>query len=71
MQSFHFIGFALIAGLMAVPAGAQSQVTIDGPSLGFVASMDGTVIWPVIGVPGASAFGNPLNFGSNEKIATP
>jgi hypothetical protein len=70
MQSFHFIGFALIAGLITVPAGAQSQVTIDGPRLGFVASMDGTVIWPVIGVPGASAFGNPLNFGMDIGSAT-
>ena len=42
---------------------AQSQSVINGPLLGFIPNTDGTVIWPVIGIPGASALGNPLDFG--------
>jgi hypothetical protein len=47
----------LFTGLIAVSAQAQS-LTLNGPTLGFTADDAGTVIRPILGLPGASILGD-------------
>ena len=51
------IGTGLLIALTAFHTSAQS---ISGPSLGFISNENGTTIWPLLGILGASIPGPPL-----------
>ena len=54
------IGTGLLIALSSLSSAAQSGSTINGPSLGFVTNEDGTAIWPLLGILGASVPGPAL-----------
>ena len=54
------IGAGLLVAILCVSGGAQTAPAINGPSLGFVADKEGTTIWPLLGILGASVPGPPL-----------
>ena len=54
------IGTGLLIALSSLSWAAQSGSTINGPSLGFVTNENGTAIWPLLGILGASVPGPAL-----------
>src|ERR1041385_552780 len=60
--------FFLIAGLTALAYAQQGQVA--GPVTGYVFDPDAHGVRPVLGIPGASVFGDPLQFGFDVAFAT-
>ena len=54
------MGTGLLIALSSLSWAAQSGSTINGPSLGFVTNEDGTAIWPLLGILGASVPGPAL-----------
>jgi hypothetical protein len=42
---------------------ALASDPVGGPSLGFSPNADGTTVWPILGIPGASTLGQALNLG--------
>jgi hypothetical protein len=63
------IAAAALVALSNLIAIAQSG-TIAGPDLGFVQSDSGDAMWPVFGVPGASALGERLKLPSGIVVAS-
>lgn len=48
----------------AVVAGAGPSDPIRGPVLGFTPNADGTILWPLLGIPGASLLGSRVELGT-------
>jgi hypothetical protein len=58
--------FILILLLALLSAGSPVQAeTVHGPTLGFAPNSTGSVIWPVLGISGASMLGDRLIFDTN------
>ena len=53
---------ALITSVSVAALSAQSELLV-GPALGFSPNADGTAVWPIIGIPGASLLGRRLVLG--------
>ncbi|HET9942456.1 MAG TPA: hypothetical protein VFR05_03885 [Terriglobia bacterium] len=64
---FRWIGTGALIALSTFHTAAQS---ISGPSLGFVSNEDGTRIWPLLGILGASVPGRPLELPEGITQAT-
>jgi hypothetical protein len=63
----HISNLVLIVALLASGmAGAMSPASdpVGGPALGFTPNADGSIIWPIIGIPGASLLGHRLTLGT-------
>jgi hypothetical protein len=58
----------LLVSMAAISVRGQSSL-VGGPSLGFSSNADGSVVWPIIGIPGASLLGRRLAFGVNISAA--
>ena len=58
-----FLGAVILAGRIAVPSSSVfSQLQpVSGPTLGFAPDREGTAIRPILGIPGASRLGQPLD----------
>src|SRR5947207_10949700 len=59
--SYRFISIFLLLVTCSVAVGvaAQSEL-LHGPILGFTPDSSGAVIWPILGIPGASVLGDRL-----------
>jgi len=57
--------------LTSAMAGAMGPVSdpIGGPALGFSPNSDGSIVWPIIGIPGASLLGHRLVLGTEIQGA--
>ena len=64
----RFICFGLV-GLLSAAGIVAAQSSIEGPILGFIPDNDGTLIWPIIGVPGASILADPIKFNADVRGA--
>lgn len=71
MRAFSIsIGSALLIACLAMAGRAQeAPAPISGPVLGFVPAGGGTAIQPILGVLGASIFGQPLDLGFDIRHA--
>ncbi len=58
----------LLVSMAVICVNGQSTL-VGGPSLGFSPSADGSVVWPIIGIPGASLLGRRLAFGISISAA--
>jgi hypothetical protein len=59
--------------MLLLAAGASllsAQPSTGGPSLGFVFDARGQALRPILGIPGASLFGDPINISSSISSAT-
>ncbi len=58
--SFRFILISLLSVMLGVAVGFSQSDVVRGPILGFAPNSAGSVIWPIVGVAGASILGEPL-----------
>ena len=63
------LGSFVIAALSAAFGTAAQAESIHGPILGFMRDSSGAVIWPIIGVPGATALAGRLQFETDIRGA--
>jgi hypothetical protein len=56
----------LLSGAVSIAAASDP---VGGPSLGFSPNADGTIVWPILGIPGASTLGQALNLGTEIRGA--
>jgi hypothetical protein len=67
MRIKKLVVLVILSGAFAGRLGAQSS-WINGPVLGFVAERSGSFVRPILGIPGASILGEPLELGSEVRI---
>jgi len=58
----------LLVSMAAISVRGQSSL-VGGPALGFSTNADGSIVWPIIGIPGASLLGSRLAFGVGISAA--
>jgi len=58
----------LLVSMAAISVRGQSSL-VGGPALGFSTNADGSIVWPIIGIPLASLLGSRLAFGVGISAA--